>query len=789
MPLIVIFCLGWMVGLWAADWLDQPWWAWLLASGIAAVGLYRLRARPTLRLLCAGLICLGLGGLRYQLTRPPIGDSAFVASYNDIGQITLEGVVWDAPDVRDTRANLRVRVESLWLPEAAAPVSINGLVLVYAPRLSAERLAATGDGEFHYGDRVQVRGQLETPPQFEDFSYRDYLARQEVYSQIRFARVEFLAARQGHPLWQALYDFKAHALSVLARLFPEPHAALLSGILLGVEAGIPTHLKEAFSATGTSHIVAISGFNISILVGVFTAIAYQLFGVRRGTLVTLVGVATYAVLAGASASVVRAAIMGSLALIAQRLGRQTAGLNSLSAAVLFMTLLNPLTLWDVGFQLSAAATLGLILYAEPLQLGFKNLLARFLAPAAVERVAGLLGEGLLLTFAAQITTLPLMAYYFRTVSLVSLVANVVIIPVQPAVMVLSGIALLLGLIALPLGQIAAWAAWPFTAYTIAFVQLFAQAPSASIGLGDVVPWFIGILYAVLFGLTWLWRQPPEQRPAWWSSFAANGLPLTGLAGLTIGAALAWSSYFSLPEGRLRVTVLDVGQGDAILIQTPGGTRVLIDGGPSGGRLTRALVRELPLFANQLDLLVIAAPRDENLGGLPDVLQRYTLGRAVVTSAPGKSATYQAVRQALADHETEIVDAADLPSFDLGEGVVLKVLADGEKGSALRLEWGSFSVLLPIGLDLAGESALMMRGLAQPATALLLADHGSDEATQENWVWAVNPQVVFVSTAAGSGSPSPEVLNRLAGRTLLRTDQHGSLTLTTDGQQVWVETER
>jgi competence protein ComEC len=742
-----------------------------------------------LRLLCAGLVCLGLGGARYQLARPPIGNPTFVATYNDLGQVVLEGVVWDAPDVRDTRANLRVRAESVLLPEASAPLQIEGLVLVYAPRLSAERLAATGDGEFHYGDRLEIVGQLETPPEFEDFSYRGYLARQGVYSQIRLAQVTFVTARQGNPLWQALYDFKAHALSILARIFPEPHAALLSGILLGVEAGIPTSLKDAFSATGTSHIVAISGFNISILVGVFTAIAYRLFGARRGTVIAILGVVAYTVLAGASASVVRAAIMGSLALIAQRLGRQTAGLNSLAAAVLLMTLLNPFTLWDVGFQLSAAATLGLILYAEPLQAGFKKLLTRFLALAAVERITGVLGESLLLTFAAQITTLPLMASYFRTVSLVSLIANVVIIPVQPAVMVLGGMALLLGLIALPLGQIAAWAAWPFTAYTIAFVRLFARVPGASIGLGEVAPWFIVGVYGVLFGLTWLLRQAPEGRPAWWLNFAAHGLPLTGLAGLAIGATLVWSSYFSLPEGRLKVTVLDVGQGDAILIQTPAGTRVLIDGGPSGGRLTRALVTELPLFANHLDLLVIAAPRDENLGGLPDVLKRYTIGRAAVTSAPGKIATYQTVREALADREIEIVSAADLPTFDLGEGILLKMLADGEKGSTLRLEWGQSSILLPIGLDLSGESALMMRGLAQPATALLLADHGSDKATQENWVWAINPQVVFVSTAAGSGSPSPEVLERLAGRTILRTDEHGSLTLMMDGRQVWVETER
>ena len=190
-------------------------------------------------------------------------------------------------------------------------------------------------------------------------------------------------------------------------------------------------------------------------------------------------------LVGAGASVVRAAIMGSLAVVAGRIGRRVVGLNTLAVAVAGMTLFDPLILWDVGFQLSAAATLGLVVYAEPFEAGFRRLLSRFTTSERADRLTAFVGESFLLTLAAQLTTLPLIAYYFRSLSLISLVANLIILPAQPAVMILGGLALIIGLISLPLGQIAAWIAWPFTAYTIAFVAFFAQVPGAAIGLGNV----------------------------------------------------------------------------------------------------------------------------------------------------------------------------------------------------------------------------------------------------------------------------------------------------------------
>lgn len=794
MSLLTYLCLGWCLGLWAATHWTLPGWAWGIMSVVTGGGLFVLRASTNLRLrearwLLAALLALGLGGLRYQLSRP-VYDEAFIATYNDTGLVVLEGVVWDEPDGQDTHTNLRLRVETLMVFDASGPTTrtVRGLVLIYAPRFSEERLALTRESEWRYGDRLRLTGQLEAPPEFADFSYRDYLARQGVYSQMRQAQVVFVAARQGNPAWQLLFDFKARALNVLTRIFPEPHAALLSGILLGVESGIPADIKEAFSLTGTSHIVAISGFNLALIAGIFSALASRAFGVNRGAAIAIVGITAYTLLVGAGASVVRAAIMGSLAIVGRRLGRQGAGLNLLAAAVLGMTLANPSTLWDVGFQLSVAATLGLMLYAEPFQQAFKNWLLRFTARSTADQITHLVGESFLLTLAAQITTLPLIVYYFRSLSVVSLLANIIILPAQPAVMMLGGLALIGGLIALPLGQLLAWLVWPFTAYTLSFVQLLARLPAASIGLAEVAGGLVLSVYAVLAGLTWLMKKPAEERPAWWKDFVNQALPIASLAALAIGVVSVWSLYFSLPDKRLRISVLDVGPGEAVLVQTPSGIRVLIDGGPSGRGIARALARELPLFTNQLDVLVVASPRDESIAGLTDVLKRYAVERALLTNAAGTGSTYTTVLDILQDKEIETLPAADRPVLDLGDGVTLRVIADGDNGCGVRIELGRVGLLLPLGLRLADETELLMSGEAQPATVMLLADQGSNRATQDNWVWAINPALVLVSRDAAEGELSPRMLERLAGRTLLRTDEHGTITVLTDGEHIWVETE-
>jgi competence protein ComEC len=257
----------------------------------------------------------------------------------------------------------------------------------------------------------------------------------------------------------------------------------LAGILLGIECRILEDLRQAYSATGTTHIIAISGFNITILAGLTITVLSRYLGRTRGLIVAGVIIALYTLFVGADAPVVRAAIMGTLALLARHLGRRTNGLTSLAAASMTMTLFAPQSIHDVGFQLSFAATLGLILYAEPLKHAAIYLIKRLIPNIDPRRWGNALAEITLFTLAAQLTTLPIIMWHFHQISLVSLIANAFILPLQPLLMILSGIAAIVGLIWHPLGQLIACSAWPFSALTNQLVLSLAETPGGVIHTG------------------------------------------------------------------------------------------------------------------------------------------------------------------------------------------------------------------------------------------------------------------------------------------------------------------
>ncbi|MFQ5594625.1 MAG: ComEC/Rec2 family competence protein, partial [Anaerolineae bacterium] len=511
-------------------------------------GLLLVRRHPQRRLISACALFALLGAARYAFAIPEIDDH-HIAWYTGQQEIVLEGVVAGEPDVRDRSTNLRVAAQRL--KTGGAWRDVEGTVLVQTGRYPARQ----------YGDVLRISGDLETPPVFEDFSYKDYLARQGVYAMLRRPHIEQMGEGEGNRLLAGIYALKVRAKSVIEAIFPEPEASLLAGILLGIERGIPKEVMDAFSQTNTTHIIAISGFNITILAGIFALIAGRLLGRRRATPAVVAGIVLYTILVGASAAVVRAALMGILYVIAIHYGRQSDALNSLVAAAVAMTLLNPYTPWDVGFQLSFAATLGLILIVPPLADAFERGLARFIDQDRARTTAQLLNEALIVTLAAQVATIPIMVYYFHKVSAVGLLANFLILPVQPAVMILGGIATLAGLIALPVGQVLAWAALPFPLYTIRVVEQMARLPYASVDVGRVSQGWAWGYYALLAGVVFVAQQDPDERRALWRA-VTDRLPTKAvLAGLLLVTTVAWMGAAATPDGRLHVVFFDIGQGD------------------------------------------------------------------------------------------------------------------------------------------------------------------------------------------------------------------------------------
>jgi competence protein ComEC len=371
------------------------------------------------------------------------------------------------------------------------------------------------------------------------------------------------------------------------------------------------------------------------------------------------------------------------------------------------------------------ATLGLVLYATPLSEAFTNLASRLLSTNAAQHLAGPVGEYVLLTFAAQITTLPVIAYHFNRISLVAFLVNPLILPAQPPVMILGGLALLASLAFQPLGQLLAYLAWPFVVFTIRVVEFFARTPGAMLELGQIALPLILLYYALLFA--WTIARPTLRT-------RLTGLkPGVALLGLGLVVVLVWRSVLSTPDGRLHLEMLDVAQpglaGDAFLIHTPTGRYLLVDGGPSPRALSDALGRRLPLERRRLDWLVVAGTSAEQIAALPDILPRFTPDQALWSGAPMGTAAARDLQIALGQAAIPIYTAEAGQALDLGQGARLEVLAATRSGAVLLLEWRSFRTLLPIGLNEDLCQSLLEKPGPLPVNALLLASSGAADLSR------------------------------------------------------------
>ncbi len=784
---LVWFSLAFLLGIVLASLVSLHILAWVALSVASIILIVLSRALaprlPSLHPFFSPftfvlLFALFLGAARYQYSVPRF-NAFHIAFYNDRDyDLFITGTLTEPPDYRDNYTNLRIEVTAVDTGDGNLPA--NGLLLA---RVSNNQI-------FRYGDILRLRGSLQTPPENEDFSYRDYLAAQHIHSYMTSADVTVLPGRGGNLISAALYDFKEKALNNIYRMFPDPESSLMAGILLGVDTGLTRELQDAFKNTGTAHIIAISGFNISIIAGLFMAFFSQFLGARRGALVAIIGIAFYTILVGGDAAVVRAAIMGSLALFAKQVGRRQAALNTLLAVALLMCLWNPLYIWDVGFQLSFFATLGLILYADPFSQFANRVITKYFPTSAAEKFAQLFSEFVLLTLAAQVTTIPIMAYHFQRISLVSFLANPFILPAQPAVMILGGLAVLLSLIWFPLGQLAAWVTWPFVAYTIRLVEIFDRVPHGTIFLGDFSIWFVIFFYAALFAVTFGGSRIKE----WFQSMNRDRLRVpagTGIVVLLLALLLVWRAASAIPDQFLHITFMDVGSADAVLIKTPTGKHVLINGGPSVTTLSDELGRRLPAFNRKLDWLIIAGTDEEDVAALPRVIERYPPDAVLWSGNTQASFSSRVLNEYLTMSDIQVANAEAEQVLDLGDGATLRVLTAGPRGAVLLVEWENFRALLPIGMSFEALDELRLGASIGPVSVLSLADAGYAASNPPEWITNLNPEIVLLSVDAAdqNGMPDSEVLESIKDYELLRTDQNGWVEITTDGEQMWVNVER
>jgi competence protein ComEC len=752
---------------------DPLLWPWLLIAAPAALAAVLWWRAGRVGLALAGLAALALGGARY-VSALPTPDSAVAA--REGSDVVAYGRISVEPTVRDSRLDLRVALDRIVVD--GQTTAVDETILVRAPRYPLQP----------YGATVRLVGELNSFADADPSGYIAYLARQGIRHEMAYPQISVVAPA-GRGIETILMAIKERARLSIQRSLPEPQASLLVGILLGDDSGMTRELADAFRRTGMTHIIAISGFNIALLMALADRLAAPLLPRRTAAVVIMAFIAAYTALVGGAASVVRAALMGGVYLLSMRfLGRPTLALASLLLTAVVMTAVDPATLWDVGFQLSFAATLGLMLYAGPW--------TRRLEARAGPTVARLLGEGLVVTAAAQVLALPLILYYFGQLSLASLPANLLVLPAQPGVMISGGVTALSGMAVPLLGQMTGWVSWLFLAYTTDIITLLAALPHAAVPLrlgGAGLAGVYGLVAVATVAASQ--RSKPDRVLATASGLRVKPYALLSASLVAVLLAGLWAT--TGPDGRLHVSFLDVGQGDAILIESPAGHQVLIDGGRYPTAVLNELGRHVPFWDHTLDVVVATHPDEDHIVGLVPVLERYQVGTLVTNGAPADNdATYSALLDMAAARGTQLHIASPGEALALG-GATLTILhpdaayeSDGTNGRSIvaRLVYGDLSVLLTGDAEEAAEAWLLRSGAPLASTVLKAGHHGSNGSSSAPFLNAVQPMVAVISAGRDNnfGHPHPAVLARLeaAGATIVRTDESGTLELVSDGRRMW-----
>jgi competence protein ComEC len=350
-------------------------------------------------------------------------------------------------------------------------------------------------------------------------------------------------------------------------------------------------------------------------------------------------------------------------------------------------------------------------------------------------------------------------------------------------MVLGGLSVLIGMLFRPLGQLLAWITWPFVAYTIRVVEWLAAIPGGSLPLGQLTFFLILIFYVALFAITFARSHLPGV-----VSRFSPAIPITALVVLTV---MTWKAAFFAPDGLLHVTILDVGTGDAVLIQSPTGRSVLVNGGPSTIRLSDALGRRLPLFNRSLDWLLVADIDNEDLSSLSGNLDRIAPANVLWAGNTYGTRATNDLWTALVTSSIPITRMQPGQSLELGSGASLQVISTDSRGAVLLLIWDNFRMLLPMGMDFDTIEYLQHNPAMRNVSAVLLPESGYAPLNPPELISSLHPQLALLSVAPGdkNGLPSPETLEALRGYNLLRTDQHGWIEISTDGMRMWVETEK
>ncbi|MBO8128982.1 MAG: DNA internalization-related competence protein ComEC/Rec2 [Peptococcaceae bacterium] len=718
--------------------------------------------------------------------------------------VTVRGIVVREPDLRKDKVLYVLDVD--YARAGSETLSRPGYLLVRMPEVNTV---------YQYGDIIRVQGKLTVPRRPGnpgDFDYRAYLQRNGI-SVILYARpqtAEKLGVGHHNSVTAFALRIKQQLVNGLYKALGDERAQVVSGIAFGLRGGIDDKTRDTFTATGVVHILCVSGLHVGFVLGLalFTGRVLRL-GNWQIVLATALLI-FYLLMVGAKPSVIRATVMAITLLLAHQLGRNRDWPTALALAAFIILLANPLALYDAGFQLSFAATWGILYLGPVIVHGLQVLSARWgktLPPACGWVVAAPL--------AAQLGTIPLVAYYYNLVSPVAVLVNILVMPLVVAIFILGLVSAVLGWI-LPL---AAWMTAPATGFLLdiflGLVGWFASLPGAYLHVATPSVPLIAAWFAVLVLVGQLWGEP-----GWWRKTGEKiklrvPVKYRGWAFIVLFCVVGAGLFLWPGPGvdRLEVHFIDVGQGDCTLVRT-GRQNVLIDAGGWPGELSgepgageKVVVPYLRrLGIDQIDILVLTHPHEDHAGGARAVVEEIPVKMAVVAPhywPAQQEFPAEGYLDLLATMQEKGISVRQVGAGDklrVNRELIFEVLAPrkplldnfNNNSLVLRLEYGHHTFLFTGDIEQEAQARLVLSGQDLTSDVLKVPHHGSG-AFVPVFLENVRPKIAVISVGHNNrfGLPKASTLDKLRsiGTEIYRTDRDGAVIIKSDSRTLEIITGR
>lgn len=766
-------------------------------------GAFILLKKPGLSLGFALSLFFVLGILSQHLYLHPNHPSSHISHFSGVDRIALEGVIDRPPQRSRGETQLLIQSEKVILSNRHIPVE--GYILFF--------LKEEG-GSFHVGDRLRLLCRLYSPRGFQNpggFSYERHLAFERIYT-IGFLSVEngWVKIGEGfkNPLLLWIEGLRDHIRNFLQKEATPRSSSILEALILGEQGHIPEEVKEHFIRTGIAHILAISGdhlgivalLSFSLLIWILTRSEWILLSLsvkKWAAALTLPCILLYLFIAGAGISIIRATIMVIIFFLSILFNRDRNLLHTLALAALLILILSPPSLFDVSFQLSFLAVLS-ILYLVPRTLAIlkREEILPSLKTSWRQTIWKYIKFSFLVSAVATLGTAPFVALHFNRISPIGLVTNLFAIPwVGFLIVPLNIIASVVSFFFYPLAAFLIQINSFLTMILLEVIALFSSIPFASLFISTPTTFEIVLFYLLLFLMVHLKKRG-------WVRYLFLGVCMIIIFNVTFWHVKDWFCK------DLRITFIDVGHGDSILIEFPKGKRMLIDGGglhedrfDIGKNVLAPFLWKKKI--RHIDYLVLTHADPDHLKGLNFIASHFSIGQFWNNGLRGDSDQYIMLNETLLRKKVERVSMNEKVPSQMIHGVEISCFnPPGAQRSykprrsrsyfnnsslVMRIQFKKASILFAGDIEIETEYRILREGFPVKADILKIPHHGSASSSSQVFLERVNPAYAILSVGERNIGklPHPEVLKRYQtlGTQIFRTDQQGAISVITDGEKI------